>query len=289
MIALIIIDPIVIFSALLKMEYCTFYTKEQDLHPEMEKIIVAEENDKIACVGLTINRCVMFPGSSKKSGKGSRSVKDIIHDSTSRGVSKDQCMGLTSWQTVNNLDGGSNSFQLRRRSSGIATQLHTRTTMLPVWKTITQYCYPHVCYRVNNVYRSEWEAVGVTSIGIRGRNSVCVDKLLDPTCVPGYYTIPESIPTDTIALITLSGVKSLSEAFLEKIELFCLAIDCSKFGTAVKVKLQIATFFDVSKYGLEWGRAFRSKIKECTEYMYRYTELYGFIDYFWWVCLMKKQ
>nr|GEV07363.1 RNA-directed DNA polymerase, eukaryota [Tanacetum cinerariifolium] len=53
---------------------------------------------------------------------------EIIDDSTSRGVWKDQCMGLTSWQTVNNLDGGSNSFRTRRRSSGIATQLQTRTT-----------------------------------------------------------------------------------------------------------------------------------------------------------------
>ncbi|GJU98452.1 hypothetical protein Tco_1327723 [Tanacetum coccineum] len=39
------------------------------------------------------------------------------------------------------------------------------------------------------------KAVGVTSIGIRGRDSVSVvthkkDKLLDPNCVLGYYTIP---------------------------------------------------------------------------------------------------
>ncbi|GJV47584.1 hypothetical protein Tco_1437796 [Tanacetum coccineum] len=53
---------------------------------------------------------------------------EIIDDSTSREVSKDQCMGLTSWQTVNKLDGGSNSFQRRCRCSGIATQLQTGTT-----------------------------------------------------------------------------------------------------------------------------------------------------------------
>ncbi|GKA54603.1 hypothetical protein Tco_0753552, partial [Tanacetum coccineum] len=51
----------------------------------------------------------------------------------------------------------------------------------------------------------EWEAVGVTSIGIRGRNSIC-DKLLDPTCVPGYYTIPS---------VNRDG-DEFSEAFLGK-------------------------------------------------------------------------
>ncbi|GJY06859.1 ribonuclease H-like domain-containing protein [Tanacetum coccineum] len=38
-------------------------------------------------------------------------VKEIIDNSTSRGVSKDQRVGSTSSQTVNNLEGGSNSFQ----------------------------------------------------------------------------------------------------------------------------------------------------------------------------------
>ncbi|GKB22573.1 hypothetical protein Tco_0861974 [Tanacetum coccineum] len=60
--------------------------------------------------------------------KGSSNGTHIIDDSTSREVSKDQCMGLTSWQTVNKLDGGSNSFQRRCRCSGIATQLQTGTT-----------------------------------------------------------------------------------------------------------------------------------------------------------------
>ncbi|GJU71238.1 hypothetical protein Tco_1262643 [Tanacetum coccineum] len=81
----------------------------QSCHPQVRKT-------NVLCVTTGKALETTFYNTNRVKGS-SKSDTEIIDNSTSRGVSKDQRVGSTSSQTVNNLEGGSNSFQRRRRSS----------------------------------------------------------------------------------------------------------------------------------------------------------------------------